>query len=58
MVYPVVLAVFATGVVVFLLTWFIPRFSGIFKEFGEDLPAITRSSSGRATSSGTTGCSW
>ena len=42
MVYPVVLAVFATAVVVFLLTWFIPRFSGIFKEFGEALPAITQ----------------
>ncbi|MDB5296242.1 MAG: hypothetical protein JWO31_2225 [Phycisphaerales bacterium] len=41
MIYPVILGVFATGVVVFLLTWFIPRFSGIFKEFGDNLPTIT-----------------
>src|SRR5688572_6836735 len=34
MVYPCVLAVLAAAVLVFLLTFFIPRFSGIFAEFG------------------------
>jgi type II secretory pathway component PulF len=42
MVYPMVLAVLAAGVLVFLLTYFIPRFSGIFSEFGAALPALTR----------------
>lgn len=42
MVYPVMLAVLATGVVIFLLTFFIPKFSGIFAEFGSNLPWLTR----------------
>ncbi len=42
MVYPVVLACLATGVLIFLLTFFIPRFSGIFEQFGSKLPALTR----------------
>lgn len=42
MVYPVVLAVMAVGVLVFLLTFFIPRFSGIFAEFGSSLPWLTQ----------------
>jgi len=42
MAYPTVLAVLATGVLIFLLTYFIPRFSGIFSEFGAALPALTR----------------
>jgi len=42
MVYPVILAVVAAGVLVFLLTYFIPRFSQIFGEFGEKLPDLTR----------------
>ena len=42
LVYPVILAVLAAGVLVFLLTYFIPRFSQIFADFGEDLPALTR----------------
>src|SRR5206468_7822681 len=41
MVYPVVLALLATAVLIFLLTFFIPRFSGIFKALGGDLPALT-----------------
>ncbi len=40
--YPIVLAVLAVGVVAFLLTYFIPRFSSIFMEFGAKLPALTR----------------
>jgi len=42
LVYPAILAVLATGVLVFLLTYFIPRFAQIFGNFGENLPALTR----------------
>lgn len=42
MVYPAVLATIAVGVVTFLLTWFIPRFSEIFDQFGESLPLLTQ----------------
>ena len=42
LVYPLTLAVIATGVLIFLLTYFIPRFSGIFAEFGAALPPLTR----------------
>jgi general secretion pathway protein F len=42
LVYPVVLAVLAGLVLTFLLTYFIPRFSKIFAEFGGSLPALTR----------------
>jgi type II secretory pathway component PulF len=42
MVYPAVLAVFACLVLVVLLTFFIPKFSGIFAEFGSQLPLLTR----------------
>ena len=41
LVYPVILAVLATVVVIFLLTYFIPKFSSIFAEFGENLPGLT-----------------
>ncbi len=40
--YPAVLAVLAVGVLTFLMTYFIPRFSRIFLDFGEALPALTR----------------
>lgn len=42
LIYPLVLAVIAAGVVTFLLAWFIPRFSAIFDEFGQSLPLLTR----------------
>jgi type II secretory pathway component PulF len=42
LVYPIVLAVLAAGILVFLLTYFIPRFSQMFAEFGGALPALTR----------------
>lgn len=42
LVYPCVLAVVAVGVMAFLLVYFIPRFTGIFAEFGASLPALTR----------------
>jgi type II secretory pathway component PulF len=41
MVYPAILALLAVGVVTFLMTYFIPSFSGIFKQFGANLPALT-----------------
>jgi len=41
-VYPIILAVLATMILIFLLTYFIPRFSSIFAEFGESLPMLTR----------------
>jgi type II secretory pathway component PulF len=40
--YPAILAVLAGGIIVFLLTFFIPRFSTMFAEFGGSLPALTR----------------
>lgn len=42
LIYPLILALIASGVVIFLLTWFIPRFSTIFDEFGQSLPLLTR----------------
>jgi type II secretory pathway component PulF len=42
LVYPIVLSIFGTGVVIFLLTWFLPKMSGIFDEFGSKLPALTQ----------------
>jgi len=42
LIYPLVLACVAVGVLAFLLTFFIPKFSGIFAEFGADLPLLTR----------------
>ena len=42
LVYPIILAVLAVGIMIFLLTFFIPRFSQMFAEFGGSLPALTR----------------
>jgi type II secretory pathway component PulF len=42
MIYPAVLACMACGVVIFLMTFFIPRFSSIFSEFGANLPMLTQ----------------
>jgi type II secretory pathway component PulF len=42
MVYPVVLMCLAVAVLIFLLTFFIPRFSTIFDEFGSKLPYLTQ----------------
>lgn len=40
-VYPVILAVLGVMIMIFLMTFFIPRFSSIFKEFGGELPGLT-----------------
>ncbi|HNQ34836.1 MAG TPA: type II secretion system F family protein [bacterium] len=42
LVYPVLLAGLAGVVLIFLMTYFIPRFSAIFSEFGGSLPWLTR----------------
>ena len=42
LVYPIMLALVATLVVIFLLTFFIPKFSSIFEQFGGNLPALTQ----------------
>ena len=42
MLYPLVLAGLTVVVLIFLLTYFIPKFSTIFSEFGSALPALTR----------------
>jgi type II secretory pathway component PulF len=42
MVYPCVLACLATCVLIFLMTFFIPRFSTLFEEFGSKLPYLTQ----------------
>jgi type II secretory pathway component PulF len=42
MVYPAILAVLAIGVVIFLLSFFIPQFKGIFDSFGANLPYLTQ----------------
>jgi len=40
--YPLILAVLSSGILVFLLTFFIPRFSTMFAEFGGSLPTLTK----------------
>ena len=42
LVYPAVLVVLAGFVLTYLLVWFIPRFSLVFKEFGAALPPLTQ----------------
>jgi type II secretory pathway component PulF len=42
LIYPAILAVLAAGILVFLLTYFIPRFSQMFAEFGGSLPGLTK----------------
>ncbi len=42
MFYPIILFVLATGVLVFLMVFFIPRFQKMFEGFGAKLPLITQ----------------
>ena len=42
LVYPSVLAFTAVGVVIFLLTFVVPRLSGVFKDLGSNLPITTQ----------------
>jgi len=40
-IYPVILAVLGILILIFLMTYFIPKFSSIFEEFGGSLPWLT-----------------
>jgi len=42
MIYPCLLGFLAVAVVIFLLTFFIPQFKGIFDQFGANLPLLTQ----------------
>jgi type II secretory pathway component PulF len=42
LIYPAILSVLATGILVFLLMYFIPKFSTMFAEFGGSLPTLTK----------------
>ncbi len=42
MLYPVILSVLATGILAFLLVYFIPKFSDMFREYGGSLPTLTK----------------
>jgi len=42
LIYPIILSVLASGILAFLLIYFIPRFSLMFAEFGGSLPALTK----------------
>jgi type IV pilus assembly protein PilC len=42
MVYPCLVVVFATGVLMALVAFLVPVFEGVFKEFGGELPKITK----------------
>ncbi len=42
LIYPAILATTAVGVVVFLLTFVVPKLSGVFHDLGNDLPASTK----------------
>ena len=42
MIYPLILGLLAIGVMIFLLTFFIPRFTPLFAQFGGNLPALTQ----------------
>ena len=40
--YPALLVTVALTVLVFLLVWVVPLFSGLFQEYGESLPWLTQ----------------
>lgn len=42
LIYPLILSILAVMILLFLLIYFIPRFSSIFAEFGGTLPPLTR----------------
>jgi type IV pilus assembly protein PilC len=42
MVYPILVITFAVGVMMALVAFLVPVFEGVFKEFGGELPAITK----------------
>ena len=56
LIYPAVLGVLASAVLIFLLIYFIPRFSTIFADFGGELPQLTQAIV--ATSKALVGYGW
>ena len=42
MTYPVVVLIIAFAVLIFMLTYLVPQFTGMFKENGSELPALTQ----------------
>ena len=42
MVYPVMVVIFAVGVMMALVAFLVPVFEGVFKQFGGELPALTQ----------------
>jgi len=42
LVYPIAVVTFATGILVFIMYWIVPRFEKIFLDFGTKLPALTQ----------------
>lgn len=42
MMYPLIVTIFATCVVAFILLWVVPQFVSIYADLGSDLPAITK----------------
>jgi len=41
MVYPIVVVLVATGILVFIMTFIVPKFRAIFADFGTELPVMT-----------------
>lgn len=42
LIYPCLIATTALGVIIFLITFVVPRMSGVFKDLGSDLPVTTQ----------------
>jgi type IV pilus assembly protein PilC len=42
MIYPIAVLIIATAIVLFLLSYVVPEFAEVFKDFGADLPWMTR----------------
>src|SRR5271168_1159986 len=42
MVYPVLVIIFAVGIMMALVAFLVPVFEGVFKQFGGELPALTK----------------
>ena len=41
MIYPIVVVMVATGILVFIMTFIVPKFRSIFEDFGTELPVMT-----------------
>ena len=41
LIYPVVVITIATGLLIFIMSWIVPKFTAIFKDFNAELPQMT-----------------